>query len=235
VGSKLPVLAAVQLIAAGLALAQPPVGELLTKGIEAYKAGDYDKAADLLERAYKLDPKPEALFALAQAERLGGHCDKAVAHYKKLLEKTTELSQAKLIQNNLGLCEATDERKPEPGVAAPPQTVTKTVVRDVHHGDKIATVMLATGMLAVGGSVGLFVAADGATSDAAAARTLDDHERFLDRASRDRVLAFVAGGAGASLIAGAIIKWSLGGPAQKTEVTFVPSPGGATFALSGRW
>jgi tetratricopeptide (TPR) repeat protein len=236
VGSKLPVLAASQLIAIATAAAQPQ-SDAMKQGIEAYKAGDYDKAAGLLERAYKADAKPETLFALAQAERLGGHCDKAIPHYKKLLEKTTDLSQAKLIQNNLGLCEASAPPPPEPAPAsaAPPpkpEVVTKTV--ESHKTDKLATVMLGGGMLAIGGGVGLYVVAKRATSDARVARTLDDHDRLLDRASRDRVLAFVVGGAGVALIAGAVVKWSLGG-STKTEVAVVPSAHGATFALSGRF
>jgi len=235
VGSKLPVLAAVQLIAIASAAAQPP-GDVMKQGIDAYKAGDYDKAASLLDRAYKADARPETLFALAQAERLGGHCDKAVPHYKKLLEKTTDLAQAKLIQNNLGLCEATAPT-PEPAAApapAKPEVITKTVVRETHRTDKLATAMLCGGMLGVGGGVGLFVAANRATSDARVARTLEDHDRLLDKASRDRVLAFVAAGVGAGLITGAIVKWSLGG-STKSEVALVPSAHGATFALSGRF
>jgi len=239
VGSKLPVLAAAQLIAIATAVAQPQ-SDAMKQGIDAYKAGDYDKAAGLLERAYKADAKPETLFALAQAERLGGHCDKAIPHYKKLLEKTTDLAQAKLIQNNLGLCEASvPPPSPERGVATTepppkPEVVTKTVVRETHKTDKLATVMLAGGMLAIGGGVGLYVVAKRATSDARVARTLEIHDSLLDRASRDRVLAFVAGGAGVALIAGAVVKWSLGA-STKTEVALVPSAHGATFALSGRF
>ena len=239
-GSKLPVLAAAQLIAIATAAAQPQ-SDVMKQGIDAYKAGDYDKAAGLLERAYKADAKPETLFALAQAERLGGHCDKAIPHYKKLLEKTTDLAQAKLIQNNLGLCEASTPPPPpppEPGAttAEPPkpEVVTKTVVRETHKTDKLATVMLAGGMLAIGGGVGLYVVAKRATSDARVARTLEIHDSLLDRASRDRVLGYVALGAGAALITGAIVKWSLGS-STKSEVALVPSAHGATFALSGRF
>ena len=227
-GSKLTVLAAVQLSLVGIVAAQP-AGDLQKQGIDAYKAGDYTKAATLLERAYKADPKPETLFALAQAERLGGKCAKAIPHYKKLLEKTTDLSQAKLIQNNLGLCETVEKPAEEP-----PKPVTKTVVREVNKSDRLATAMLGGGMLAIGGSVGLFLAASGATSDAKAARTLDDHDRFLDRATRDRVLAFVAGGVGAGLVVGAIVKWKVGGE-KTTAVAIVPASDGATFAVSGRW
>jgi tetratricopeptide (TPR) repeat protein len=228
-GSKLTVLAAVQLSLLGIAAAQP-ASDLQKQGIDAYKAGDYAKAAALLERAYKADPKPETLFALAQAERLGGKCDKAIPHYNKLLEKTTELNQAKLIQNNVGLCEASLDKKPD----EPAKPVTRTVVREVRKSDRVATAMLGGGMLAIGSSVGLFLAASGAASDASAARTLDDHDRFLDRATRDRVLAFVAGGVGAGLVVGAIVKWQLDGT-KPTEVAVVPSASGATFAVSGRW
>src|SRR6185436_18273897 len=101
-GSRLALLAAVQLIAAAAlvhdAAAEPRARELYKRGIEEYKAQKYEAAVASLKESYDLDPRPDALFALAQAERLGGRCPEARVHYKKLLESTTEVATAKAVQ-----------------------------------------------------------------------------------------------------------------------------------------
>src|SRR5262249_43601854 len=73
VGSKLPVLAAIQVMLLATAASADQAGDLFKAGIDHYKAGKYTEAVTELSKSYKLDPKPEALFALAQAERLAGN------------------------------------------------------------------------------------------------------------------------------------------------------------------
>jgi hypothetical protein len=216
VGSKLTVLAAVQLIAIG-ALHADSAAELFKRGIDAYKASKWDEAAALLDKSYVLEGKPETLFALAQAERLGGHCDKAIGHYKKLLEQTTELAQAKLVQNNVGLCEATlkpePTHEPQPVGEPEPKVITKTVVREVRHVDPLTTSMFALGALGIGGAVGLAVMSSESRDDAKTARTLDDANRLQDRADRDRTFAYVAGGVGVAALGFAIYRTVTSGDA----------------------
>src|SRR5690606_38392201 len=109
--------------------------ELYRRGIDEYKAKKYAEAAATLKASYELEPKPDALFALAQAERLAGRCPEARAHYRQLLEATTELATAKAVQSNLDLCEPepapAPARPPPAAPAPPPRTITKTVARDV--------------------------------------------------------------------------------------------------------
>lgn len=250
-GSKLSLLAA-ELIALGLLVQRDAVADsakardLFKQGIEQYKAKDYDKAAATLARSYELDPKPDALFAQAQAERLGGHCREATVHYHQLLETTQDLPTIKAVQANLALCSKEPEPPPvvvapqkvEAGTPAPPpppQIITKTVVRDVPHSDTLATVLFAGGMLAVGGGVGLYIASNGALDDAKHARTLDDHETFTDRAKTERTLSFITGGVGLAMITVAIIKWSAGGASESrpsNEVAVTPTSGGGFVTFS---
>src|SRR5262249_27547686 len=156
-----------------------------------------------LKESYELDPKPDALFALAQAERLAGRCPDAIPHYKKLLEATTELATARAVQSNLELCPEPEKPAPPPApvsVAAPPpppKIITKTVMRDVRHTDKLATVLFAGGMLGLGAGGGLFLASTNSRDAAARALTLDDNARLHDRADTQRIAALAAGGAGA--------------------------------------
>ena len=252
-GSKLALLAA-ELIALGLLVQRDAAAdnakarELFKQGIEQYKAKQYDAAAATLGKSYELEPKTEALFAQAQAERLGGHCPEAVSHYRKILETATDLPTIKAVQTNLAACPSQPDmmpRKDEPKeapktvvVQAPPEVVTKTVVRDVPHSDKLATLSFSVGMLAVGGGAGLYIASNGALDDANHARTLDDHDKFTKRAQLERTLGYIALGTGATLVTIAVIKWATGGsatPAPASEVAVVPVAGGGLVSLSAPW
>ena len=249
-GSKLPILAAqlIALFASRDASADSRARELFKQGIDQYKAKQYDAAAATLAQSYELDPKPDALFAQAQAERLGGHCDRAVVHYQKLLATSTDLPTIKAVQSNLALCPQQTEPapvkiepkpdEPAPVTPAQPQIVTTTVVREVPRSDKLATFLFAGGMLAVGGGVGLYIASKGALDDADHARTLDDHDKFTDRAKTERTLSFVAGGVGLAMITVAIIRWSSGGGESKpasAEITMTPTTSGGVLTFSGAW
>ncbi|MBA3465566.1 MAG: hypothetical protein H0T46_36885 [Deltaproteobacteria bacterium] len=252
-GSKLPILAAelillVALFGGDAAADKSKARALFKQGIDEYKAKQYDAAAATLAKSYELDPKPDALFAQAQAERLAGRCAQAVVHYHKLLATSTDLPTIKAVQTNLALCPQQPEPapvivEPTPDVPAPappppPQIVTTTVVREVPRSDKLATFLFAGGMLAVGGGVGLYIASKGALDDADHARTLDDHEQFTDRAKTERMLSFVAGGVGLAMITVAIIRWSSGSSETKpasAEVSLTPTTSGGVLTLSGAW
>lgn len=69
--------------------------EYVKAGIAAQKAGDYDTAVTMFSKAYQLMPHPVLIFNSAQAHRLAGHKDKAVAMYKRYLELSPEGDQAK--------------------------------------------------------------------------------------------------------------------------------------------
>ncbi len=77
-GSKLSVLAGqltlALVVVTGRAAHADPVKarELLTLGIDEYKAERYAAAAAILARSYELSPVPDALFARVQPERLAG-------------------------------------------------------------------------------------------------------------------------------------------------------------------
>jgi tetratricopeptide (TPR) repeat protein len=247
-GSKLALLA-VQLIAATLlarsAAADTKARELYKRGIDQYKAQKYAEAVATLRESYDLDPKPDALFALAQAERLAGKCPDAIAHYKKLLASTTELPTAKAVQSNLDLCGPEPEKEPPPAPPPaaeppppppPPKTITRTVTREVRRSDKLATLMFASGMLGLGAGGGLYLASTSSRDDAARALTLDDHDRITKRADTQRLGAAVAGGAGVLMIGVAVVRWATGGGGAKTtEVTFAPSAHGTLLVVSSGW
>jgi tetratricopeptide (TPR) repeat protein len=243
VGSKLSVLAAVVALA-GTAYADKAADEL-KKGIDAYKAGNYAEAIAHLEKAHKLAPKPDTLFALAQAQRLNGDCITAATNYHKVLDQVTDLNVAKAVHANLLLCEpeepkkaepVTEERRDEPKDEPKPQVVEKTVVREVGgHTDKLAATMFGAGMLAVGVAGGLYVAASNNADAADRAKSLEDHDLLADRATSQRTILYVAGGVGVAMMGFAIYRWSRGDNQAKADVALVPSSGGGSLYVTSRF
>ncbi|HEX5058636.1 MAG TPA: tetratricopeptide repeat protein [Kofleriaceae bacterium] len=83
------------ILSSGLVLAQSgekAAEEWFNKGNVAYDLGRYDEAADNFTKAYEAWQRPEFLYNIAQAYRLGGNCAKALHFYKRfktLKEKDT--------------------------------------------------------------------------------------------------------------------------------------------------
>src|SRR5258705_12879333 len=89
--------AATLLLAAAPIAAQPVrapgAKDHLDTGLALYDAGNYNAAVVELETAYRLDPQPQLIFAIAQAKRLGGHCDEALPMYARYLATEPGQSQ----------------------------------------------------------------------------------------------------------------------------------------------
>ncbi len=238
-GSKLPLLAALLIAATASADTE---AELLKRGIELYKAGKYAEAVPVLAKAYDLEPKPDTLFPLAQAERQAGDCTAAAAHYKKLLTQIGDFNVAKLVQQNLALCEkpsepaapACEDKPAAPGEPAKPITVTKTVVRG-GGSDKLATGLAVVGTLALGVSAGLAVATKSTIDASNQAETLDVHNSLADRAIVQRDAAIAAGVVGAAALGYAVFRWVTNHDRPAADVAVAPAPGGGGVWVSGRF
>jgi len=246
VGSKLA--HAAQVIAAAAVLSAPalaaanPVDDLMKDGSKAYADGRYDDAIAKLQKAYELSPKPEILFALAQAERLGGHCPAAIHHYKQVLERMTDIDTAKLVQGNISLCEHTEGADDKPAPAPTPQPAPppaaappKVIVRVEPHTDTLAVTSAAGGALALGGAFGLYVASNAERDAAAGAPTLAQNRSDNSTADLERGLSYVAAAAGVGLVAYAVVRWVKHGGESQTAVGVAPAAHGATFSLARRW
>lgn len=248
-GSRFALVAATHVLilvaAAGVAGADPArAKELFSQGIDAYRAQQYDAAAELLKQSYELDPKPDALFAWAQSERLAGHCDKAVPLYRKLTDESSDLGTAKLVHDNLARCEQVmpkdldpkpvdaTQAKPVAALAPPPQVV----VHEVRKSDGLATAMFVGGSLSLGLGTGLFIASVNSASDADHAQTYDDHVAFSDRARLERTLSYIAVGAGAGMLGVAIFRvMGHSDSPPETAISVAPTSGGAAVTLGRRW
>jgi len=237
VGSRFTCLAAVIAICVARPVSADTAPDLLKRGIELYKEGKYVEAIGVLKKSYELDATPDALFALAQAERQSGDCKRAAVHYHQVLERMSDFKVAKFVQQNLALCEKDEPPKPLPSqpAASEAKPAPAPIVREVRHVDKLGAVLLAGGALGLGAAGGLYVAANANRAGADRARTFDDHETLSDRAAVQEKAMFVAGGVGVALIGVAVVRWMRGGPKSSTDVAVVPTSSGGALWVTSRW
>src|SRR6201994_431726 len=96
--------------------------EYVKAGIAAQKAGDYDTAITMFSKAYQLAPHPVLIFNTAQAHRLAGHKDRALAMYRNYLELAPDGDQAQTARDFIA---ELDPPKPAPVAAKPAPVAAK--------------------------------------------------------------------------------------------------------------
>jgi tetratricopeptide (TPR) repeat protein len=69
--------------------------DYVAQGLASQEAGNYDAAIGFYSNAYQLVPHPVLLFNIAQAHRLAGRSDEALALYQKYLNEDPKGAQAK--------------------------------------------------------------------------------------------------------------------------------------------
>lgn len=213
---------------------------LFKQGIEEYKAKKYGEASITLLKSYELDPRPDTLFALAQAERFDGRCKDALEHYKKLLESATDITTAKAVQSNMELCEGpkpVEKCEPVEKIVERNKLRTKTVTRDRSRSNKLATGLFAGGALAVGGSVTLFMLSRSSRADSDRATSLEESNRLYDKSVDQRRFSIVAGGVGLALIGAGVFRMFTNKPKEQTttQISVTPTTNGAAAHVMVRW
>lgn len=63
-------------------------GQAFARGMKQYQAKEYAKAITEFESGYKLIPQPVFLYNIAQAHRLSGESEKALAMYRRYLRES---------------------------------------------------------------------------------------------------------------------------------------------------
>ncbi len=83
---------------------EPSADEYLAQGVEAYGAAEYERALQLYEQAYALEPKPQLLYAMAQTQRALGDCQAAIELYDRFLESEPSEVAANAARTNRQRC-----------------------------------------------------------------------------------------------------------------------------------
>ena len=235
----------------------------LTRGVEFYAQKQYELAIIEFRAGFALDPRPDFLFALAQAERLSGDCPSAVVYYKRFLTTNPGTNQAEAARVNMRRCtralesgprgnkvnattpdalkSAEQASEPAPSPIAPPPVVVPTATTaqapPPWYSDRLSLVLLggAATSVVVGG--GFWLAKSNAESAAASATDDADYASAISRARRNRTISLVGFGVGVSLGAAAtyrLMRHRREGR-QGTTVVAAPTRGGAAIAVSGRF
>ncbi|MBL8619856.1 MAG: hypothetical protein JNK64_01100 [Myxococcales bacterium] len=207
----------------------------LRLGLERYEHGNLVGAIEAFEQGYAVDPRPEFLFALGQAHRRRGDCDRADRYFGEFLATNPSAGQADAARVQLTRCEPAPPPPPPPApppaVAPPPPP--PVVVAAAPRRDRIAW---------IAGGAGIALAATGATltwlahdraADADAATTYDRHHALAARAR-----SFEIGGAialSAAAVAGGVVAWRVlrGGDERATPVRVTLASHGYGLAVRG--
>jgi tetratricopeptide (TPR) repeat protein len=218
---------------------------LFNLAIAEYQGKQYDAAALSLEKSYALDPKPEALYALAQAERLANRCRDALVHYEQLLEESKDDKIIKRVKENIEICKQIEAGKPAPAEKKrdaadaqrdAPTIEYRTVVRTEQKRDGWSIVLFAGGGVAVSGGVAAYFLSREFQKDADNAGSLEEYNEKYDRSWRLRWISYATAGAGATLLTVGLIRVIGGGGKSETrQVAITPVEGGSIFSWSGRW
>jgi tetratricopeptide (TPR) repeat protein len=91
------------------------------RGLELYQHGQFDAAISELREGLAIDPQPELLYALGQAERKSGHCDRAVEHFQACLALLKDPAAQAAVRVQIERCAVEQKEEPKPGPEARPQ------------------------------------------------------------------------------------------------------------------
>jgi hypothetical protein len=167
----------------------------------AYNAKDFATAARELEAAYHDDPNPKLLYAWATAERVGGHCDKAIELYRKYLYTDLTPTQADDARKKIAQCEQTlpkpVKHEPPPPPPSPPPPPPEAPRRDYRwYADPTADALTAAGVIGTIVGVAFVVQSSNTAATAGMAPDLPTYYSRLDNATTQRRIGLTALGVG---------------------------------------
>lgn len=158
---------------------------LSTAAVEAFRAGEYDKAIELFERAYTLDPQPNYLFNIGRVYEEKGDLEKAVANYQEFVKQpgvdieAREAATERLKVLRRTLAELEDDKKPTTGPVVDPGVDAPTPAEEAAAAKKRKMRIAGYSLLGVGGGTLVIGAvfgglAIGKSNDAKDAAFVDD-------------------------------------------------------------
>ena len=191
----------------------------LEAGDAAYRAADYVNASSELEAAYKIDPQPVLLYAWAQARRMAGACDEAIALYRRYVATGVTDSQAAAANAGIGLCEKSMAAAPRTN-PPPPGPETATVVAPLNEAPRSeraqwyqntrANILTVSGVVVTGAGIGFLIAAERSEDRVRNAEYRDDFGELLDQTTLRRRIGYPAAGVGVALVVAGVVAYASG-------------------------
>lgn len=228
-------------------------------GMQHYNAGDWDQAIAEFEAAYRLEPRRELLFAMAQAARLANECGRAATFYRRFLDTAPPERQAVAARQQMAACdrEASSDPSPDevntpapsthstpgPSNAPAPRAAPRnpapapapTPVRErtsPWYADGWGHAFLGSAVALAG--VGTYFVIDAQTLKGS---TYGDFEAAIDRADTRRTIGYATLGAAGALSIAAIIRYATGNDPEPVApaVTGFVNPRSAGVGIAGRF
>jgi len=206
--------------------ATPSAQTYLEAGLKLYEQGAFEQAVEQLEEGLKRERLPELLYALGQAERRLGHCQKAVEYYGAFVLRARSKVQVKAAQLQIDRCRAepvspeAPVKAPEPEPAAEPAATENALPPEAPVAAPPAVTEVAPspawyrdGWGAAAGAVGLAAGITGTVLAMLAQQTIaagtQSYDQYLlaREAVPRRTLGLALAGAGGALIVVALIRY----------------------------
>lgn len=186
----------------------PKAKERFDKGSAHYNLGEYDKAITEFKEAYRIEPRPQFLWAIAQSHRLKGDYAAAIRGYEAFLRAGPTQSGAALALEQITLCQTKLANAPAPE-SPPPPAQPSVIVKSPEaataprtpppaqrwRGDLAGHALLWTGVAALVAGGALLVIGDVSIAGVASQET---YGGYLDARGNARTLQY----AGIGLLAG---------------------------------
>jgi tetratricopeptide (TPR) repeat protein len=216
----------------------PEAKQHLERGLAGYTAKDYAGAIKDLRLAYALDPRPEILFAWAQAERLYGRCSQASKLYDRFLKSKPSAQQAAAARTGIERCEGqpdttpadpedVEQPAPQPAQEQPEQPAAAAPPPPRPRVDAVGLSLLGVGVAlgAVGG--GLLGAGERKAKQLGDVATYDEYADGSGPVRTLRIAGGVLAGVGGALIVGGLVKLLVHRRHDRRDVAFWTDPRGA--------
>ena len=200
--SRAAVLALVAFASSSIAHADidPNADLRLKAGHEHFKAGRFAEALVDYQASYKIDPDPDTLFAIAQAERKLGHCHLALPHYREYLASRSDFPDD--IKGLIAECwmqlPPPEGNKPCPAAAVSDEETSVPWYKNPASG----AVIVGTVGVAVG--IGFLFKSSASSDKANNAQFSDDFDQLLDDATGQRRIGVTFLVTGALLAGGGV-------------------------------
>jgi tetratricopeptide (TPR) repeat protein len=212
-------------LGATAAASPSPVDTLLERGLRSYAVGHYPEAIASFQRGYEMQPRPEFLYALAQAQRMNGDCRGAVASYRAFLRTTPPERAAAPARQNLTRCEELLASAPPPDTVAP-EVVPRQPPLSLQspfaekplpppppwYRDRAGIALGAVGLAFAGAGAALWgVGEAGARSlaDASKYGQFAEHGSSAGAYGNERLVGIVAVAVGGALVVGAVSRFAI--------------------------
>jgi tetratricopeptide (TPR) repeat protein len=180
---------------------------LLDAGLRSYAVGQYGDAVRAFREGYRLDPRPDFLYALGQAHRMSGDYEAAIAAYRAFLRTDPPERSAAGARQNLERCQAQLAAARAVAPPPPPPPLTVSAPHRPWHRDPAGAVLGALGLAACGAGGALWGVGEAGVESANAATRYD---QFLagQTADRERAAGIVSVAVGGALLIAAVARYA---------------------------